>query len=93
MTCLKTQLQSNTGSDYLSFFLHDSYIKAKYIKWIVTKVQTRKQTGTLSLSLYKAVMYLECSPFLEKERDGGGPIALMCPFVAFSILPWIIFLL
>ena len=32
-------------------------------------------------------MYLECSPFLEKERDGGGPIALMCPFVAFLILP------
>ena len=22
-------------------------------------------------------MYLECSPFLEKERDGGGPIAPM----------------
>ena len=57
------------------------------IQCIVTKVQTRKQTGTLSLSLYKAVMYLECSPFLEKERDGGGPIALMCPFVAFFILP------
>ena len=36
---------------------------------------------------YKAVMYLECSPFLEKERDGGGPIAPMCPFVAFFILP------
>ena len=57
------------------------------VQCIVTKVQTRKQTGTLSLSLYKAVMYLECSPFLEKERDGGGPIAPMCPFVAFFILP------
>ena len=57
------------------------------VQSIVTKVQTRKQTGTLSLSLYKAVMYLECSPFLEKERDGGGLVAPMCPFVAFFILP------
>ena len=32
-------------------------------------------------------MYLECYPFLEKERDGGGPIAPMCPFVAFLIVP------
>ena len=66
-------------------FLHTS--DGKQIQCIVTKVQTRKQTGTLSLSLYKAGMYLECSPFLEKERDGGGPIAPMCPFVAFFILP------
>ena len=36
--------------------------------------------GTLSLSLYKAVMYLECSPFLEKERDSGGPIHIVCKF-------------
>ena len=43
----------------------------KVLQCIVTKVQTRKQTGTLSLSLYKAAMYLECSPFLEKGRDGG----------------------
>ena len=61
----------------------------KGIQCIVTKVQTRKQTGTLSLSLYKAAMYLECSPFLEKERDGWRPIAPMCPFVAFFILPWL----
>ena len=54
---------------------------------IVTKVQTRKQTGTLSLPLYKAAKYLECSPFLEKEEDGGGPIAAMCLFVALFILP------
>ena len=32
-------------------------------------------------------MYLDYSPFLEKERDGGGLIAPMCSFVAFSILP------
>ena len=54
-----------------------------------TKVRTRKHTVTLSLSLYKTVMYLECSPFLEEERDGGGPIAPTCPFVAFFILPWL----
>ena len=59
------------------------------IQCIVTKVQTRKQTDTLSMSLYKVVMYLECSPFLEKERDGGGLIAPMCPFVSFFILPWL----
>ena len=57
------------------------------VQSIVTKVQTRKQMGTLSLSLYKAFMYLECSPFLQKERDGGGPKAPKCPFVAFFILP------
>ena len=34
-------------------------------------------------------MYLQCSPFLEKERDGWRPIAPMCPFVAFFILPWL----
>ena len=56
---------------------------------LCNKVQTRKQTGTLSLLLYKAAMYLECSPFLEKERDSWRPIAPMCPFVAFFILPWL----
>ena len=62
-------------------------IKFSLLQCIVTKVQTRKQMGTLSL--YKAVMYLECSPFLEKERDGWRPIAPMCPFVAFFIRPWL----
>ena len=67
-----------------SFRLHFSNFPcSSSLQCIVTKLQTRKQTGTLSLSLYKAVMYLECSPFLEKERDGGGPIAPMCPFVVF----------
>ena len=55
------------------------------LQWIVTKVQARKQTGTLSL--HKAVMYLECFPSLEKERDGGGLIAPLRPFVSFLILP------
>ena len=32
-------------------------------------------------------MYLECFPFLEKVRDGGGPKAPICPFVTFFILP------
>ena len=32
-------------------------------------------------------MYLECSPFLGKERDCGGPIEPICPFVAYFILP------
>ena len=56
------------------------------IQCIVTRVQTRKLMGTLSLSLYKAVMYLEYSPFPEKERDGWRLIAPMCPFVSFFIL-------
>ena len=30
------------------------------------------------MSLYKSVMYLECSPFLEKEGDGEGQMARMC---------------
>ena len=50
------------------------------IQCIVTKVQTRKQTGTLSLYLYEAVMYLEYSPFLEKERADGWLIAVQAFF-------------
>ena len=58
-----------------------------YIQWIVRKFQTKKQTGTLYLC--KAVRYLECLPFLEKVREGRGPIAPMCSFVAFFILPFL----
>ena len=58
------------------------------VKCIVTKTQTRIQTGTLSLSLYKIVTFLECYPFLEKERD-GGLIPPMCLFVSLLILPWL----
>ena len=36
----------------------------------------------------KAVIFIECSPFLEKERGGGGLKAPMCPFVSFFINPW-----
>ena len=52
----------------------------KDIQCIVTKAQTRKSTGPLSLSLYKAVMHLECSPFLEKERANSTDVPVCCLF-------------
>ena len=42
------------------------------IQLIVRKVPTRKQKGNLSLSSYKAVIYLECAPLWEKERGSEG---------------------
>ena len=72
----------------ISSFFQKQFFYSKWLQCIATKVQTGKQTSTLFLSLYKAVMYLGCSLFLGKERDGRGPIAPMCPFVAFFILPW-----
>ena len=34
-----------------------------------------------------AVVYLECLPLFEKERDSEGLLAQMFPFVSFFILP------
>ena len=65
-------------SSFEGIFTTTHFYGEHIIQCIVTKVETRKQTGTLFL--YKAVMYLECVPFLEKERDRGGPIAPTCPF-------------
>ena len=35
-----------------------------WLQWVVWKVPTKKQKGNLSVSLYKVVIYLECTPFL-----------------------------
>ena len=76
-----------TGRTFLEFKCSEpaSAIRKERVKCIETKFQTRKQTNTLSMSLYKAVMYLEFSPFLDKEREGGGAnstdVSVCCLFI------------
>ena len=79
-------MSSNQETRGYSFFIYKVYCQLSRPSGL--KPPSGMGNGRRSATA-KAVIFIECSPFLEKERGGGGLKAPMCPFVSFYILPWL----